>query len=169
MTISHPEHRTDSVDTPDRFRSRTHGTGTTGRWARPSDPRHAAPADTRKASAEDIAAAHDAAVAEDRERTGHTGPGRLLGQELGAELTHRLDRAVGGFVDDPRGAVREADAALEETVHRLTEALRERHGALRGTWRADAGHAEQEDSGRTEELRLALRDYRDLLRRLVAA
>ncbi|MGW2401623.1 hypothetical protein ACWCYY_34230 [Kitasatospora sp. NPDC001664] len=186
MTISHHEHRTDSVDTPraqDRPQSRTAGTGTTGtigRWARSADPRREAAPDTRKAGPGDIAAAYDAAVAEERERTsgsgrsGRTGQDRLLSQDVAAQLTQRLDRALGGFVDDPRGAVREADAVLEETLGRLAADLRERRSALRASWHAEAdaeypGQGQGQGPQRTEELRLALRDYRDLLRRLAAA
>jgi hypothetical protein len=73
-----------------------------------------------------------------------------------------MERAVGGFVDDPRRAVREADAVLDEATRRLTRVLEERRNALRGSWHADDGAK----TG-TEELRVALAKYRDMTRELL--
>jgi hypothetical protein len=72
-------------------------------------------------------------------------------------LSRRMDRAVGGFVDDPQRAVREADAVLDEAAG-LIERRREE---LRKDW----------DGGRdtdTEKLRVALTHYRDLTRQLIS-
>lgn len=77
-------------------------------------------------------------------------------------LQRRMDRAVGGFVDDPRRAVREADAVLDETARRLTRLLEERREALRGSWHEDNGTR----TG-TEELRVVLTRYRDMTRELL--
>jgi len=79
-------------------------------------------------------------------------------------LSRRLERAVGGFVDDPRRAVREADAVMDEAAARLTRLLEERRTALRGTWHGDNG----ERTG-TEELRVALTKYRDMTRQLLTS
>ncbi|WP_051731717.1 hypothetical protein [Kitasatospora phosalacinea] len=101
---------------------------------------------------------------------GATGP--ILPPELASRLNDRLDHAVGTFVDDPDRAVREADEALEETVRRLTDALGRRRAALRDSWHADGGGTHREtvsDPSRTEDLRLSLRAYRDLLQHLLAA
>ncbi|MFB9470587.1 hypothetical protein ACFFR3_13790 [Nonomuraea salmonea] len=65
------------------------------------------------------------------------------------------------FVDDPGEAVRRADGLVGEVVESLTSSLTSRTEALRGRWK-DAGEAE------TEQLRLALRDYRNVLERLLA-
>jgi hypothetical protein len=78
-------------------------------------------------------------------------------------LNRRMERAVGGFVDDPRRAVREADAVLDEAVRRLTRMMEERRDSLRGSWRGDNG-----DKTGTEELRVALTRYRDLTRELLS-
>lgn len=77
-------------------------------------------------------------------------------------LQRRMERAVGGFVDDPRRAVREADAVLDETARRLTRLLEERREALRGSWHEDNGTR----TG-TEELRVVLTRYRDMTRELL--
>jgi hypothetical protein len=79
-------------------------------------------------------------------------------------LSRRMERAVGGFVDDPRRAVREADAVLEEATSRLTRLLEERRSTLRGSWHGDNG----ERTG-TEELRVALTKYRDMTRQLLTS
>jgi hypothetical protein len=83
------------------------------------------------------------------------------GDGLGG-LNQRMERAIGDFVDDPRRAVREADAVLDEAAKRLTRLLEERRTSLRGTWHDDNG-----TSTGTEELRVALTHYRDLTHRLL--
>lgn len=82
------------------------------------------------------------------------------------ELTERLRHVVSGFVDAPRGAVEEADRLLEEFSARLTELLADRRRTLRDTWSED--EAEGTGTVRTEELRLAMRGYRDVLERLLS-
>ncbi|WP_327085615.1 hypothetical protein OIE66_25075 [Nonomuraea sp. NBC_01738] len=65
-----------------------------------------------------------------------------------------------GFVDDPREAVERADGLLEELVAAVTSGLSARTGELRDRWK-DPGEQD------TEQLRLALRDYRGMLERLL--
>lgn len=90
-----------------------------------------------------------------------TGTGGGPGDDLG-QLNRRMERAIGDFVDDPRRAVREADAVLDEAAKRLTRMLEERRTSLRGTWHDDNG-----SKVGTEELRVALTHYRDMTRRLL--
>lgn len=78
------------------------------------------------------------------------------------KLNQRLRYAVSNFVDAPRGSVEEADALLEEVSARLVDLLAERRHTLRAAWHdGAAGTAE------TEELRLAMRGYRNVLERLL--
>lgn len=78
------------------------------------------------------------------------------------KLNQRLRYAVSGFVDAPRGSVEEADTLLEEISARLVDLLAERRHTLRAAWHeGGAGTAE------TEELRLAMRGYRNVLERLL--
>ncbi|MGW3564338.1 hypothetical protein ACWDSL_10660 [Streptomyces sp. NPDC000941] len=79
------------------------------------------------------------------------------------ELAHRLRHAVGGFVDAPRDAVEEADLLLDELSSRLTDLLADRRRTLKDAWR-------ENESGtvRTEDLRLAMRGYRNVLERLLS-
>jgi len=77
------------------------------------------------------------------------------------KLSTRLQHAVNGFVDGPRRAVEEADGVLEEAIRHLTDALAERRRGLRSRWEGDGGEAH------TEDLRLALRSYREMTERVL--
>ncbi|MDO0915319.1 hypothetical protein QQM39_32240 [Streptomyces sp. DT2A-34] len=80
----------------------------------------------------------------------------------------QLQHAVSGFVDGPRAAVEEADHVLEELTGRLTEEVAQRRRTLRGSWQSmDVAEDKPGSSTDTEQLRLALRDYRELAERLL--
>ncbi|MEH0555117.1 hypothetical protein QA862_30655 [Streptomyces sp. B21-101] len=121
-------------------------------------------------------------AAEARERTAAPGHGdgptasSLLPDEECDRIATRLRHAVVGFVDGPRDAVVEADEVLEELAGRLTEAVDHRRRTLRGSWQQEgggkAGGAKERGPAAatavdTEQLRLALRDYRELTERLL--
>ncbi|MFI0257723.1 hypothetical protein ACH4OW_01580 [Streptomyces sp. NPDC017056] len=94
------------------------------------------------------------------ETSGHTGSVEpLLPAEARDKLSQRLDHAVNGFVDRPREAVQEADGLYEELAALLPEALAARRRALRTSW--EQGNAD------TEQLRVALRHYRETAQRLL--
>lgn len=63
------------------------------------------------------------------------------------------------FVDDPHETVRAADQLADEVVNTLTTALTDRKHSLDERWQAEKEN--------TEELRLAMRGYRELLDRLI--
>ncbi|MFF4654452.1 hypothetical protein [Streptomyces sp. NPDC001381] len=106
---------------------------------------------------------------------GHGAP--LLPRDECDDLASRMQHAVVGFVDGPRDAVAEADHVLEELAARVTDAVNQRRRTLRGSWQlAEGGKAGRTDrtgtAGEatgtdTEQLRLALRDYRELTERLL--
>ncbi|WP_240798796.1 hypothetical protein [Streptomyces sp. H23] len=81
-------------------------------------------------------------------------------------LGERLHHALAGFVDAPRASVEEADRVLEEITTRFTEAVTHRRQTLRASWR-EPGEGGGAPSTDTEQLRLALRDYRELAGRLM--
>ncbi|WP_329398471.1 hypothetical protein [Streptomyces melanogenes] len=81
-------------------------------------------------------------------------PAPLLPTEERDKWALRLHRAVSGFIDEPRQSVEEADAVLGETAARVAELVKERRQSVPA--KAD-----------TEELRLALRDYRELTERML--
>ncbi|MDT0435050.1 hypothetical protein [Streptomyces doudnae] len=85
----------------------------------------------------------------------------LFPREESDKLGQQLQTAVAGFVDEPRASVAEADQILGQIADRFTEAVTERRRHLRTSWGEDDGGAD------TEQLRLALRDYRELADRLL--
>ncbi|HWM37004.1 MAG TPA: hypothetical protein VNS49_07790 [Streptomyces sp.] len=101
----------------------------------------------------------------DRRHANGAGAAPLLALDERDRLTARLHHAVSGFVDGPRGAVEEADDVFEEAARHLTEALAQRRVALRESWESRRpGDAHAAD---TEELRLALRQYKEATERLL--
>ncbi|MEW2508726.1 hypothetical protein [Streptomyces sp. NPDC046870] len=96
-----------------------------------------------------------------------TGTGTpLLPHEETEQWERRLREVVAGFVDEPRQAVEEADRTLEEIAARFTEAVTRRRRTLRTSWEGTEGRGPAVETG-TEQLRLALRDYRELAGRLL--
>ncbi|MFJ2903329.1 hypothetical protein [Streptomyces sp. NPDC087212] len=92
------------------------------------------------------------------------GAAGLFPQAESDTFGRQLQDAVAGFVDEPRASVAEADQLLAEIAGRFTEAVTERRRTLRTSW-----HDGGDDTGAadTEQLRLALRDYRELADRLL--
>ncbi|MEV5430970.1 hypothetical protein [Streptomyces sp. NPDC052701] len=107
--------------------------------------------------------AGEAAGTRESERTGT----RLLPHEERDRLAARLQHTVAGFVDEPRAAVEEADRVLEELTARFTEAVTQHRRTLRRSWQPADGGSGPAGTADTEQLRLALRDYRELAERLL--
>lgn len=76
----------------------------------------------------------------------------LLTAEVQSEFLQRWSAIQISFVEDPRQSVQAADSLVQEIATTLASALQERRSALAAQWR--------EDSDDTEQLRLALRQYR---------
>jgi hypothetical protein len=97
-----------------------------------------------------------------------TGPNRagaeregLIPRDRAREYTARWEALKGGFVDEPRQAVARADNLVGELLDELQEQFRRhRHGFEQ---RLTA------DQASTEDLRLALRRYRNFFDRLLSA
>lgn len=77
------------------------------------------------------------------------------------KLTLRLQQALNTFVDSPRQAVEEADTVFDDAAAQFTNTLAVRHRVLRASWQ------DQDTDTQTEELRLALRQYREITERLL--
>jgi hypothetical protein len=77
------------------------------------------------------------------------------------EFRARWDTIQGGFVDEPRRAVEQADSLVAGTMKRLAEMFANERANLEGRW--DRG-----DNVSTEDLRLALRRYRSFFGRLLS-
>ena len=82
-------------------------------------------------------------------------PGLPLGSLDVAAIRSRFIDIQAGFVDEPRQAVEEAGRFVDDLVQQVAEALRQQRGQLAGP------------EGSTEDLRLALRAYRQFVDRLL--
>ncbi|SEK45959.1 hypothetical protein [Streptacidiphilus jiangxiensis] len=72
------------------------------------------------------------------------------------------------FVDDPHQAVERADAIVVRAARRLAEAVLERNADVRKGWcPTGPGSAAQDTGTSTEQLRVALQQYRDVLDRVL--
>lgn len=154
--------------------------------ATPPEPAHRSAPATARQPEKDLSAApaHDPVrpveardTAKDSAPARETVPGRtpesapaqtprLIPQEECDKLNLRLQEALSTFVDGPRRSVEEAADVLEETAKRLTTALNERPRHLRDSWDADGGR-NGKPTADTEDLRLALRSYREVTERLL--
>jgi hypothetical protein len=84
-------------------------------------------------------------------------PGSLLGSLDVGDIRNRFLDIQAGFVDEPRQAVESAGRFVDDLVQQVIDALQGQRGQLTG---ATA-------EGSTEELRLALRAYRQFVDRLL--
>ncbi len=85
----------------------------------------------------------------------------LLSEELSASYQLRWEEVQTRFVDEPRGAVKDADGLVAKLMQQLAEGFAEERERLEAQW--DRG----EDIS-TEELRVALMRYRSFFQRLLA-
>ncbi len=104
------------------------------------------------------------AQADERAQTAHVtaaetpgGPALLADQGV---LIRRWDEVQATFVDDPHGAVTAAGALVEDVLSGLSNTF----AAERD--RVEAG---EQDGEQTENLRMAMQQYREFFRRLLAA
>lgn len=77
-----------------------------------------------------------------------------------SEVRNRWRDTQGGFVDDPRAAVQEAETLASEVADALVAEIEARRSTLRSAW-------SEGDGSDTEVLRVALRDYRSFVEELV--
>jgi hypothetical protein len=77
------------------------------------------------------------------------------------EMRRRWQDVQGGFVDDPRNAVKAADEMVASLMTRLAQIFADERGKLEHEW--DKG-----DNVSTEDLRLALQRYRSFFDRLLS-
>ena len=120
--------------------------GTTQQVEHPEEPTVAA---TQPSTAQP-----EPAVPPDTERT------LFAGEEL-VGLRSRWDNVQAAFVDDPKECVHKADGLVADVVDQLTVGFAETRSRLEEQW--DRG-----EEASTEDLRQALRRYRDFFERLLA-
>jgi hypothetical protein len=115
----------------------------------------AAPSDTQS----------DAAARTDRSQAAagpDTATEPLLSSDAAGKYQGRWQRIQTGFVDEPRNAVREADALVAELMQELAAGFSQARETLEAQW--DSG-----DDVSTEDLRVALTRYRSFFERLLSA
>ena len=111
-----------------------------------AEPPADAPAETPAAT--EAPAAADAPAAD---------PPALLGSLDAGEIRNRFLDIQAGFIDEPRQAVEEAGRFVDDLLRQVADALQQQRGQLAGAT----------DEGSTEDLRLALRAYRQFVDRLL--
>lgn len=88
-------------------------------------------------------------------------PTGLFEEDRTSELKDRWRKVQGDFVDDPRQAVKAADALVEEVIRDLTTLFTDERSRLES-------RLEHEKELSTEDLRIALRRYRSFFERLLS-
>ena len=83
----------------------------------------------------------------------------LIASDTAMDYTARWEAIQQGFVDDPRSAVTDADTLVGEVLKKLASTFDDQHKGLESQW------SDGEPS--TEDLRSALRRYRDFFERLL--
>lgn len=85
----------------------------------------------------------------------------LLAAELSADFQRRWEVVQTRFVDEPRGAVEDADSLVANVMQQLADDFAQERERLEAQW------ARGEDIS-TEDLRIALQRYRSFFRRLLS-
>ncbi|MFD8309042.1 hypothetical protein ACFV29_43015 [Streptomyces sp. NPDC059690] len=88
-------------------------------------------------------------------------PEPLLPSDEQDKIVHRLRHALKTFADTPLKALEEAESAYDEATVQLVNTLAERRRLLR------VGRQDQNPDAQSEELRHALRQYREITQRLL--
>ena len=91
-----------------------------------------------------------------------TGAASLLSSDTANSYRDRWTTIQGEFVDEPKDAVRKADGLVSDVIQELAQRFSEERQGLESQW--DGGSEVS-----TEDLRMALRHYRDFFQRLLAA
>ncbi|MFL5994201.1 MAG: hypothetical protein ACJ736_07790 [Streptomyces sp.] len=89
------------------------------------------------------------------------GPEPLLPSGERDTVAVRLGHALNTFADSPLEALEEAESAFDEATAQLVNALAERRRVLRAGWQ------DQDPEAQSDELRHALRQYREITQRLL--
>ncbi|MFC9555874.1 hypothetical protein ACFTWF_34200 [Rhodococcus sp. NPDC056960] len=130
----------------------TEQTGPPAQAAEPSTEQTGPPAQ----AAEPATRAAEAPAAKDE-----TSPGEsLFAEDELSVLRLRWDEVQSSFVDDPRQCVQKADGLVQDVVDRLTTGFSEARSRLEEQWARG-------EEGSTEDLRLALKRYREFFQRLL--
>ena len=112
-------------------------------------------------SSQQYAAPPDVTPQSNAVASGPSGEGALLAEPDLADLRTQWNDVQAGFVDDPRQCVQRADGLVSSAVEQLTANFAQTRSRLEEQW------SRGEDAS-TEDLRIALKRYRDFFDRLLA-
>ena len=87
-------------------------------------------------------------------------PDALMRDDRWRDFANRWDAIESGFVDDPRRTVEQADRLVAEVIAHLSQVFTEERARLEAQWSRGA-------NVETEDLRVAMRRYRDFFKTLV--
>jgi hypothetical protein len=116
-----------------------------------------APAPVADPPAETPAAETPAAETPAADAPAAAAPGALLGSLDAGEVRGRFLDIQAGFIDEPRQAVEEAGRFVDDLLRQVADSLQQQRSQLAGAT----------DEASTEDLRLALRAYRQFVDRLL--
>lgn len=122
-------------------------------------PRTTTPVNRSAESSPAVAIGAAAGVAAAMAKDPESGP--LFSPQEAGDLRSKWDAIQGGFVDEPRRAVQEADSLVATAMKSLAEQFASQRSMLEGQW--DRG-----SDVSTEDLRLVLRRYRSFFGRLLS-
>ena len=86
----------------------------------------------------------------------------LLPSDNAQDFRQRWENLQGGFVDQPREVVEQADDLVSELMRAISAGFSEKRSSLEAQW-------ERGDDVSTEDLRIALTRYRSFFNRLLSA
>ena len=85
----------------------------------------------------------------------------LLATDFTKDLRGRWDHVQAAFVDEPREAVKEADALVDQAIQKLSQSFSDARSRLEQQWARG-------DEVSTEDLRIALQKYRAFFNKLLS-
>ena len=85
----------------------------------------------------------------------------LLSLPIVEDLRERWNEIQGGFVDEPRDAVKQADELVASAIRHLSESFSEARGNLEGQW-TRTGNVN------TDDLRVTFKKYRSFFQKLMS-
>ena len=94
------------------------------------------------------------------------GPVPLVPSDQQDKIVQRLQHALNTFADTPLKALEEAESSYDEAVAQLVNALAEHRSHLRAGWENQDPET-QPTEAQADELRLALRQYREITQRML--
>ena len=103
-----------------------------------------------------------AASSANGETSGNAAEDALLSTKISGDFQRRWETIQTQFVDEPRGAVEDADQLVATVMQKLAEGFAQERERLEAQW-------DQGEEISTEDLRVALRRYRAFFQRLLAA